>query len=132
MLLSYTNLRFADDVALFPNTRNEMKVMTEKLNQWGEEVGRTMNIKETKILSRKGVESEIIDNNSIIRSINSISQKSKFYRRATSRFLYTRYNQCGIFYLLYRDCELKILCVGVKLAYLGVYFTEKHAKWRLT
>ncbi len=46
-----TNLRFADNVALFANTLNEMKVMIEELNQWGIEAGVTMNIKKTKILS---------------------------------------------------------------------------------
>ncbi len=36
-------------------------------------------------------------------------------------------NQCGVFYSLYRDYELKILRVNVKLAYLGIYFIGKHA-----
>ncbi len=47
--------------------------------------------------------------------------------RAVSKFLYTMRNQCGMFYSLYREYELKILRVSVKLAYLGIYFTEKHA-----
>ncbi len=38
-------------------------------------------------------------------------------------------NQCGIFYSLYQENELKILRVTVNLAYLGFYFTEKHARW---
>ncbi len=42
------------------------------------------------------------------------------------------HNQCGVLYLLYRHYDLKILHVSVKLAYLGIYFTEKHARWRLT
>ncbi len=33
---------------------------------------------------------------------------------------------------LYREYELKILRISVELAYLGIYFTEKHAKRRLT
>ncbi len=35
--------------------------------------------------------------NSNVKSIRSISQKSKFYRKAVSRFLYTMCNQYGIF-----------------------------------
>ncbi len=78
---------------------------------------------------------EILDNcstNSIVKSISSVSQKSKFCRRAVSRFLYTMHNQCGVFYLFYWHCELKILRVSVKLPYPGIYFTETHARWRLT
>ncbi len=41
-------------------------------------------------------------------------------------------NKCDMFYSLYWEYELKIFCVSVKLAYLGFYFTEKHARWRLT
>ncbi len=63
-------------------------------------------------------------NNSIVKSIRSISQKSKFYRRAVSKLLYTVRNQCDKFYSLYQEYELKILHVGVKLAYLCIYFTE--------
>ncbi len=37
-------------------------------------------------------------------------------------------NQCAMFYSLYREYELKILCVSVKLAYLGVYFERKTYK----
>ncbi len=33
-------------------------------------------------------------------------------------------NQSGIFFSLYREYELKILCVSVKLAYLGTYFQK--------
>ncbi len=69
-------------------------------------------------------------NNSIIKSIRSISQKSKFYRRVVSKFLYTMRNLYGIFYSFYREYELKILRVSVKLAYLDIYFTEKHARRR--
>ncbi len=29
-------------------------------------------------------------------------------------------NQCGIFYSLNQDYELKILCVSLKLTYLGI------------
>ncbi len=36
-------------------------------------------------------------------------------------------NQCRTFYSLYWEYELKILRVSVKLYYLGIYFTEKHA-----
>ncbi len=61
-----------------------------------------------------------------------MSQKSKFYRREVSRFLYTKRNQCGMFYSLYWEYELNILLVSVKLAYLGNYFIEKHARWQLT
>ncbi len=68
--------------------------------------------------------------NSILKSIRSGSQKSKFYRGAVSRFLYIMYNQCGVFYSLYWYYELKILHVSVKLPYRGIYFTEKHARWR--
>ncbi len=68
---------------------------------------------------------------STIKSIRSISQKSKFYRRAVSKFIYTMCNQCGMFYTLRHEYELKILRVSLKLAYLGIYFTEKHARWRL-
>ncbi len=70
--------------------------------------------------------------NSIVKSIRSISQISKFYRRAVSKFLYTKCNQWGMFYSLYWEYELKILLVSVKLAYLGSYFTEKHARRQLT
>ncbi len=69
-------------------------------------------------------------NNSIVESIRSISQKSKFYRRAVSKFLYTMCKQCGMFYSLYWEYELKVLHVSVKLAYLGIYFTKKHARRR--
>ncbi len=69
--------------------------------------------------------------NSIIKSTRSTSQKSKFYKRAVSEFLYTMRNQCGMFYSLYQEYELKILRVSVKLAYLDIYFTEKHARRRL-
>ncbi len=34
---------------------------------------------------------------SIIKSIMSISQKTKFYRRAGSKFLYIKHDQCGMF-----------------------------------
>ncbi len=40
-------------------------------------------------------------------------------------------NQCGMFYSLYREDELKIILISVKLAYLGIYFAEKHARWWL-
>ncbi len=70
--------------------------------------------------------------NSIVKRIRSISQKNKFYRRAESKFLYTMRNQRGIFYLLHWECELKILCINVKLAYLDIYFTEKHVRRRHT
>ncbi len=40
--------------------------------------------------------------------------------------------QCGMFYSLYWEYELKILRISVKLDYLGIYFTEKHARRRLT
>ncbi len=53
--------------------------------------------------------------NCIVESIRSISQESKFYRRAVSKFLYTICNQCGIFYSLSQEYELKILRVSVKL-----------------
>ncbi len=33
-----------------------------------------------------------------------------------------------MFYSLYWEYELKILLVSVKLAYLGNYFTKKHAR----
>ncbi len=69
---------------------------------------------------------------SIVKSIRSISQKSKFYRRAVTKFLYIMRNQCGMLYSLYWEYELKILRVSVKLAYLSIYFTKKHAWWRLT
>ncbi len=69
--------------------------------------------------------------NSIIKSIKSTSQKSRFYRRAVSQFLYTKRNQCGMFCSLYWEYELKILLVSVKLAYSGNYFTEKHARRQL-
>ncbi len=62
----------------------------------------------------------------------SISQKSKFYRRAVSKFLYTKRDKCGMFYSLYWEYELKILLVSVKLAYMGKYFTENHARQQLT
>ncbi len=68
---------------------------------------------------------------SIIKSIRSISQRCKFYRRAVLNFLYTKGNQCGMFYSLYWEFKLKILLVTVKLAYLGNYFIEKHARWQL-
>ncbi len=73
-----------------------------------------------------------VNNNCIVKSIRSINQKSKFYMRAVPRFLYTKCNQCGVFSSLYWDYELKILHFRVKLAYLGVYFTEKHGRQRLT
>ncbi len=41
------------------------------------------------------------------------------------------YYQCGMFYSLYREYEFKILRIIVKLAYLGIYFTEKRARRRL-
>ncbi len=65
---------------------------------------------------------------SIVKSMRSISHKSKFYRREVSKFLYTMRNQCGMFYSLYWVYELKILRISVKLAYLGIYYTEKHAR----
>ncbi len=68
--------------------------------------------------------------NSIVKSM-SISQTSKFYRRAVSKFLYTMYNQCDIFHSLYRKYELKILRVSVKLAHMCIYFTEKYERRRL-
>ncbi len=68
--------------------------------------------------------------NSIVKSIMSISQKSKFYRRA-SRFLCIMHNQFGMFYSLYWYYDSKILCVSVKLPYQGIYFTEKYARWWL-
>ncbi len=40
-------------------------------------------------------------------------------------------NQCDKFYSLHREYEFKILRVSVKLAYLGIYFTKKHARWQL-
>ncbi len=72
------------------------------------------------------------NNNSIVKSIRSISQKSKFYKRAVSKFLYTKCNQCGMFYSLYWEYELKVLLISVKLAYLGNYFIEKEARQQLT
>ncbi len=60
--------------------------------------------------------------------MSSIRKKNRFYRRAVTRFLYTMRSQCGMFYPLYWDYEMKILCVSVELAYLGVYFTEKHER----
>ncbi len=57
--------------------------------------------------------------------------KSNFYRGAVSKFLCTMRNQCGMFYSLYQEYDLKILRVSVKLVYLGIYFTEKHARQRL-
>ncbi len=36
-----------------------------------------------------------------------------------------------MFYLLYWEYELKIVFVSIKLAYLGNYFTEKHARRQL-
>ncbi len=69
---------------------------------------------------------------SIVKSIRSISQKSKFYWREVSKFLYTMRNKCGMFCSLYWEYELKILCLSVKLAYLGIYFTEKHARLWVT
>ncbi len=68
----------------------------------------------------------------IIKSTRSISQKSKFYKRTVSKFLYTKCNQRSIFYSLYWEYELKILHVTVKLAHLDIYFTEKLARRRLT
>ncbi len=62
----------------------------------------------------------------------TISQKSKFYRRAVSKFLYTMRSQCSMFYSLYWEYELKILHISAKLAYQSIYFTEKHARWRFT
>ncbi len=56
--------------------------------------------------------------NLIVKSM-SISRKTKFYRRAVSKFLYTTRNQCGMFCSLYWVYELKILFVSVKLAYVG-------------
>ncbi len=38
-------------------------------------------------------------------------------------------SQCGMFYSLYREYELKILRVSVKLAYLGSYFTERDLQY---
>ncbi len=69
---------------------------------------------------------------SIVKSIRSISQNSKFYRRAVLKFLYTMRNQCGTFYSLYLEIESKILGINVKLVYLGIYLTEKHARQWLT
>ncbi len=40
-------------------------------------------------------------------------------------------SQCGMFYSLYREYELTRLCVSVKLAYLSIYFTEKHTRRQL-
>ncbi len=74
----------------------------------------------------------IMENNSIVKSMRSISKKRKFYRRAVSKFLYAMCNQSGMFYSFYWEYELKILRVSVKMAYLGIYFTENYAKRRLT
>ncbi len=70
--------------------------------------------------------------NSIVRSIRSMSQRSKFYRTVVSKCLYTMRNLCCMFYSLYREYELKILRISVKLAYLGIYLTEKHVRQWLT
>ncbi len=66
-------------------------------------------------------------NNFIAPNVNE-SINMKLYRRAVSKFLYTMCNQCRMFYSLYRQYELKILCISVRLAYLGMHFTEKHAR----
>ncbi len=69
--------------------------------------------------------------NSILKSIRIRSQKNKFYRRAVLKFLCTMCNQCGMFYSLYWEYELKILRVNVKLIIRGIYCTEKYARQRL-
>ncbi len=72
-------------------------------------------------------------NNYIVKSTRCISQKSKFYRRAVSKFLYTMRNQYDmVCSFTLPGYELEILRVSVKLAYLGIHFTEKHVKQRLT
>ncbi len=48
----FTNLRFAIDVVLIANSREELKGMIEELNYWEEEAGLIINIKKTKILSK--------------------------------------------------------------------------------
>ncbi len=71
-------------------------------------------------------------NGRILKSIRSIiKKKTNFYGRAISKFLCIMHNQFVMFYSLYQEYELKILCVSVKLADLGIYFIEKHAQWRL-
>ncbi len=50
-----------------------------------------------------------------------------FFRVLSARV----YNWHDMVFSLYREYELKILRVNVKLTYLGISFTEKHAGWRL-
>ncbi len=67
--------------------------------------------------------------NSFVKSIRSISQKSQFYRRAVSRFLYTMCNQ-PVWHVLFTLLGLGVenITFIVKLAYLGIYFIQKYAR----